>query len=78
MKDEWTPFDPFSIPGEGAAGIDPLAWLTMDALLLLLLLAAVAGAVAFLRRPAANRLRAVDPVLGALSLARDMAETGSG
>ena len=51
VKDEWTPFDPFTVPGEGAAGIDPLAWLTMDALLLLLLLAAVVGGLAFLRRP---------------------------
>lgn len=69
VKDEWTPFDPFSVPGEGAAGIDPLAWLTMDALLVLLLLAAGAGGIAFLRRPAADRLRAADPVLGALAFA---------
>jgi len=69
VKDEWTPFDPFSIPGERAAGIDPVAWLTTDALLLLFLLAAVAGGIAFLRRPTADRLRAVDPVLGALAFA---------
>ena len=73
VKDEWTPFDPFSIPGERAAGIDPLAWLTTDALLLLLLLAAIAGGVAFLRRPAAERLRGVDPVLGALAFASAVA-----
>ncbi len=69
VKDEWTPFDPFSIPGEQAAGIDPLAWLAMDALLLLLVIAAVAGGIAFLRRPTADRLRAADPVLGALAFA---------
>jgi hypothetical protein len=69
VKDEWTPFDPFSIPAEGAPGIDPLAWLTMDALLLLLVLAAAAGGLAFLRRPSAKRLRAADPVLGALAFA---------
>jgi tetratricopeptide (TPR) repeat protein len=73
VKDEWTPFDPFSIPGEKAAGIDPLAWATMDALLLLFLFAAVAGGLAFLRRPAASRLRSVDPVLGALALASAIA-----
>jgi hypothetical protein len=69
VKDEWTPFDPFRVPGERAAGIDPLAWLTMDALLLLLLLVAVVGGLAFLRRPSADRLRAADPVLGALAFA---------
>jgi hypothetical protein len=69
VKDEWAPFDPFAIPGERAAGIDWLAWVTMDALLLLLLLAATAGSVAFLRRPATGRLRAVDPVLAALAFA---------
>lgn len=69
VKDEWTPFDPFSIPGAGAAGIDPLAWLTTDLLLLLLLVVAVAGGLGFLRRPTADRLRAVDPVLAALAFA---------
>jgi len=73
VKDEWTPFDPFSVPGEGAAGIDPLAWLSMDALLLTLLLVAVAGGLELLRRPTAERLRAVDPVLAALALASAIA-----
>jgi hypothetical protein len=73
VKDEWTPFDPLSIPREGAAGIDPVAWVAMDALLLLLLLTAVAGGLAFLRRPSADRLRAVDPVLGALAFASALA-----
>jgi hypothetical protein len=69
VKDEWMPFAPFSVPGQDAAGIDWLSWLTMDALLLLLLLAAVVGGLALLRRPSAERLRAIDPVLGALAFA---------
>ena len=73
VKDEWAAFRPFTVPGEGLAPMDMLAWLTTDALLLLLVLTAVVGGLAFLRRPTRERLRAADPLLGALAFASAVA-----
>jgi hypothetical protein len=72
VRDEWRAFDPFRFTPEHES-LGPLEWATADALLWSFALASIAGAIAFARRPSAQRLRAVDPVVYALGCAAAIA-----
>ncbi len=68
VRDDWTPFHPLHGDRYGL-GVGPLERLSADVVVLLVAICAGIGTVRFLRRPAPETLRPVDPVLLGLAAA---------
>lgn len=72
IGDEWSPFNPLGWTRD-PGGLSFLTWLTADAVLLVFLLAILAGLWRFVRRPSPRALEALDMALLGLGAASVMA-----
>jgi tetratricopeptide (TPR) repeat protein len=68
VSDDWMPFNPFMF-GDVRTRLGPLVWCITDALLILVPLLAVVAGLRFLREPTRRNLHAADPVLFGLAAA---------